>query len=159
MLALALDQEQLDSALPQETLSPVMPHVLLGEDDADTRRLLAWTLRTAGFDVVEAGDGVEVLDEMDSSIRSNPSRPFGVIILDVNMPFLTGLDLLAALRSAQWATPVILITAFGNEAIRAEARELGAFAILEKPLDLDELRIALLRTLSVACAVDRKRSR
>ena len=49
MLALALDQEQLDSALPQETLSPVMPHVLLGEDDADTRRLLAWTLRTPGF--------------------------------------------------------------------------------------------------------------
>ena len=43
--------------------------------------------------------------------------------------------------------------------IRAEARELGAFAILEKPLDLDELRIAVLRTLSLACAVQHKRSR
>jgi len=159
MNALALDQGQLDSVPPPLTLSSAMPHVLLGEDDADTRRLLAWTLRVAGYDVVEAGDGLEVLDEMDSSIRPNCSRPFGVIVLDVNMPFLTGLDLLAALRSAQWVTPVILITAFGDEAIRAEARELGAFAILEKPSDLDELRTAVLRTLSLACAVDRKRPR
>ena len=159
MNALALEQRELDSAPPPMTLSPVMPHVLLAEDDADTRRLLAWALRVAGYDVVEAGDGIEVLDEMDSRIRSHSSRPFAVIILDVNMPFLTGLDLLAALRSAQWATPVILITAFGDEAIRAEARELGAFAILEKPRDLDELRTDVLRTLSLACAVDRKRSR
>ena len=159
MNALALEQRELDSAPPPMTLSPVMPHVLLAEDDADTRRLLAWALRVAGYDVVEAGDGIEVLDEMDSRIRSHSSRPFGVIILDVNMPFLTGLDLLAALRSAQWATPVILITAFGDEAIRAEARELGAFAILEKPRDLEELRTDVLRTLSLACAVDRKRSR
>jgi len=65
----------------------------------------------------------------------------------------------AALRSAQWATPVILITAFGDEAIRAEARELGAFAILEKPRDLEELRTDVLRTLSLACAAERKRSR
>ena len=159
MNALALDQGQLDSVPPPPTLSPAMPHVLLGEDDADTRRLLAWTLRVAGYDVVEAGDGLEVLDEMDSSIRQNCSRPFGVIVLDVNMPFLTGLDLLAALRSAQWVTPVILITAFGDEAIRAEARELGAFAILEKPSDLDELRTAVLRTQSLACAAGRKRPR
>ena len=159
MNALALDQGQLDSVPPPLTLSPAMPHVLLGEDDADTRRLLAWALRVAGYDVVEAGDGLEVLDEMDSSIRQNCSRPFGVIVLDVNMPFLTGLDLLAALRSAQWVTPVILITAFGDEAIRAEARELGAFAILEKPSDLDELRTAVLRTLSLACAAGRKRPR
>jgi len=159
MNALALDQGQLDSVPPPPTLSPAMPHVLLGEDDADTRRLLAWTLRVAGYDVVEAVDGLEVLDEMDSSIRQNCSRPFSVIVLDVNMPFLTGLDLLAALRSAQWVTPVILITAFGDEAIRAEARELGAFAILEKPSDLDELRTALLRTLSRACAAERKRPR
>ena len=159
MNALALDQGQLDSVPPPPTLSPAMPHVLLGEDDADTRRLLAWTLRVAGYDVVEAVDGLEVLDEMYSSIRQNCSRPFGVIVLDVNMPFLTGLDLLAALRSAQWATPVILITAFGDEAIRAEARELGAFAILEKPSDLDELRTAVLRTQSLACAAGRKRPR
>ena len=159
MNALALEQREIDSAPPQMTLSPVMPHVLLAEDDADMRRLLAWALRTAGYDVVEAGDGIEVLDELDSRIRSNSARPFGVIILDVNMPFLTGLDLLAALRSAQWATRVILITAFGDEAIRTEARELGAFAILEKPLELDELRTAVLRALSSACAVGRKRSR
>ena len=159
MQALALEQPQLDSASPQLALSPVMPHVLLAEDDIHTRHLLAWALRTAGYDVVEAGDGIEVLDEMDARIRKNCARPFGVIILDVNMPFLTGLDLLAALRSAQWTTPVILITAFGDEAIRTEARELGAFAILEKPLELDELRTAVLRALSSACAVGRKRSR
>jgi len=59
------------------------------------------------------------------------------------MPGLTGLDVLAILRCANRTTPVILITAFGDEATHAEGRELGAVAVLDKPFNVQELRTAV----------------
>ncbi|MCW5890478.1 MAG: response regulator [bacterium] len=124
----------------------VRTRVLLADDDPDLRRLLSLTLRRAGYDVVEAGDGVELLDRLESTVAKRDY--FGVIVADVNMPGLTGLDVLAALRCTSWTTPVILITAFGDPATKAEADDLGAM-LLDKPLDLDALRVA------VRAAVDR----
>ena len=63
------------------------------------------------------------------------------------MPGLTGLDVLAILRCANWATPVILITAFGDEATHAEGRELGAVAVFDKPFNVDALRATVLETI------------
>jgi FixJ family two-component response regulator len=59
------------------------------------------------------------------------------------MPRLSGLDLLAALRCSRWTTPVVLVTAYGDDETRAEARELGAAAFLDKPLDPEALRRAV----------------
>ena len=119
------------------------PRVLVAEDDPDMRRLIATSLRMAGNKVVEATDGIDVLDRMETTIRDLCPDAFDVIVSDINMPGLSGLDVLAALRCTHWTTPVVLITAFGDEETRAEARELGAAAILDKPLDSEALRSAV----------------
>ncbi len=126
--------------------SPNKSRVLVADDDPDMRRLLGVTLRRAGYDVVEARDGVDLLDQIESTIERRDF--FSVIVADINMPGLSGLDVLAALRCTTWATPVILITAYGDPGTRNEAKDLGA-VLLEKPLDLDALRIAVKRVVAL----------
>lgn len=110
-------------------------HILLAEDDPDLRRLIAARLRAFGHKVVEASDGADVIDRLEHTIWGERAGLFDVIVSDVDMPCLSGLDVLAALRCARWPTPVILVTGFDDEGIVADARELGAAAVLHKPLD------------------------
>ena len=64
------------------------------------------------------------------------------MITDINMPTLTGLDVLTELRWDDWSVPVILITAFGDEQTHGEGARLGAAMVFNKPFELDELRRA-----------------
>lgn len=111
--------------------------MLLAEDDDAMRALLAGVLRRAGYRVVEVRDGAEVIDVV--APKWSPPERFLAIVSDVAMPRLSGLDVLAVLRSARSALPVILVTASADEAVRAEADFLGAQAVLEKPLVLGHL--------------------
>ena len=122
--------------------------ILVAEDDADMRRLVAAVLRADGYRVVEAEDGGAVIDRLESTIWSARPDLFGVIVTDMQMPGLSGLDVLAALRCTHWSTPLIVMTAYADPAVRAEARSLGAAAFLEKPLDLDQLRAAVRRAMA-----------
>ena len=119
--------------------------VLLVEDDDELRAFLGSALRSDGYDVVEAGDGVEALGEIATGLlRPGDPRPPDIVISDIRMPGKTGLEVLAGLRRADWATPVILITGFGDRHTLAEAHRLGAAAVFDKPFDVDELRAALM---------------
>jgi CheY-like chemotaxis protein len=119
--------------------------ILLAEDDDELRRLIARTLREDGHQVTEAGNGFDLLDRIEAAIawggRSHP--PISLIISDVRMPGMTGIDVLSILRCAYWATPVILISAFADATMRLEAAELGAAAVIAKPFELDDLRTAV----------------
>lgn len=119
------------------------PRVLLGEDDAEMRTLLAHTLAQDGYEVVEAPDGTSMLDELEQAVYAPRTGRFDLIISDIRMPRLSGLDILAALHCSSSTTPVIMITAFGDEMVHEEAREFGARAVLDKPFDMDALRIAV----------------
>jgi CheY-like chemotaxis protein len=132
-------------------------HVLVAEDDPDMRRLVAALLRAAGHKVAEARDGMEIIDRIESTIWAERPELFDVIVSDVNMPGLSGLDVLAALRCTHFSTPVILITAYGDDDTRAEARDLGAAEFLDKPLDPHALRIAVERATARLLAGGRKR--
>ena len=130
---------------------PVMDRsrlVLLAEDDDAFRHLIASVLAQDGYEVLEAGDGLGLLANIESTltVRREPADHF-LVVTDVRMPGLSGLDVLAILRCANWATPVILITAFGDEATHAEGRELGAAAIFDKPFDVEKLRSTVLETI------------
>lgn len=114
--------------------------VLVADDDPEMRRLVSTLLRMSGHRVIEAADGTQVLNRIESAMEH---APIDVIVSDVDMPGLSGLDLLAALRCARWSTPVVLLTALGDPDVRAEARELGAAAILAKPFQPDALRTAV----------------
>lgn len=120
------------------------PRVLVADDDPDMRRLLALALRRAGFDVVLVRDVMEVVERLVLD-GARPRRDVRAIVADLRMPGLSGLDLLALLRCASVPVPVILVSAFHDDATRAEARALGAAAVLDKPVDLDVLASLVVR--------------
>jgi DNA-binding response OmpR family regulator len=126
---------------------------LLAEDDVETRRLLGAALRRQGFEVVEACDGAELLDHISAAANAHRLAAGGIavrsgdaydaVIADNQLPVLCGLDVLAALQCVRCPVPFILITAFADEDTRAEARDLGAAAFLEKPLSIQDLQAAV----------------
>ena len=127
-----------------EPSGPSAGRVLLAEDDREFRRLIAKTLRNDGYEVVEADDGVALLEQYASALLADGdlNDVFDLIVTDVRMPGWTGLTILDGLRSAGCNTPAIVMTAFGSDALRAGASRLGA-VVIDKPFDLDELRQAI----------------
>ena len=122
--------------------------MLLAEDDPAFRLLIASVLEQEGYEVVEAADGVALLANIEATLALRRERADSfLIVADIRMPGLTGLDVLAILRCANRATPVILITAFGDEATHAEGHELGAAAVLDKPFNVEELRSKVVETM------------
>src|SRR5262245_13224201 len=106
----AVEHEVVDALIPERaaTASHRTGRILVAEDDVHMRRLIAGALRAAGYRVVEASDGAEVLERVESTIWRERHALFGAIVADMNMPALTGLDVLAALRCAEIDTPFIL---------------------------------------------------
>jgi DNA-binding response OmpR family regulator len=123
--------------------------VILAEDDSALRGELAAVLRRDGHEVVEVGDGVELVEHLVSAWPHEPQprgASFDIIVTDVWLRGMTGLDVLAFLHSAHDATPVILINIIpGDDAVRAEALELGAAAIFHAPLAIDRFRATIRR--------------
>ena len=116
--------------------------VLLIEDDAATRDLFSGALRQAGFEV----DGtVSVTDALDLLAH----RRYDVVLADHGMPDIPGLDFLAAFSGAAPRTPRILCTGLVTDELLTQARELGVFAVLWKPVSLPML------VATVSAAVDR----
>jgi putative two-component system response regulator len=117
-----------ESATPRRTL------VVLAEDDADIRELVAQHLRRHDFEVEEAADGDElsvILHRLAES-RRQPT----VVLSDVHMPGRDGLEMLRESRALLPHVPVLMMTASGNRGTRTAASDLGAVAMLDKPLDL-----------------------
>jgi two-component system, response regulator, stage 0 sporulation protein F len=117
---------------------PRRPLVVVGDDDAELRAVLAMVLGDDGYAVEEAADGMSLVDLL---LRDDAAEP-DAVVMDVRMPGYTGLDVLEKLRLAGRRVPVILVTACGRE-VEPRAQRLGARAIFRKPFDLDDLRTAL----------------
>ncbi len=114
------------------------PTVFLAEDDPELLSLLASVLESEGYEVRRLLDGATLDAALWASDRSARSS-VALVVTDVRMPGFSGLDVLEELRRAGRAQPVILITAFGDQALHDRARELGATAVLNKPFELEEL--------------------
>lgn len=118
--------------------------ILLAEDDAEMRRFLVRELEREGFIVEQVGDGAGLVSALQRLIAEPRADGLpDVVISDLRMPGQTGLDALAALLRAGVDLPFILITAFPDDEVHAQARRLGAAALFEKPFDVDDLKIAL----------------
>jgi DNA-binding response OmpR family regulator len=116
------------------------PRVLLAEDDVEMRWLLARTLRQSGYRVSEAADGRELIALIGSQILRAPSQTsIDLVVSDIRMPGLSGLNVLMGLRRARWDVPVLLITGFGDSETHTLACRLDA-QVLDKPFDLDDFR-------------------
>ena len=114
-------------------------HVLVVDDEPPVREALERTLRAEGFEPRTAADGVE-------AIRAQAARPADVILLDVLMPRLDGLEVCRRLRDVGDRTPVLMLTARDAIGDRVAGLEAGADDYLVKPFAVDEL-IARVRAL------------
>jgi CheY-like chemotaxis protein len=118
--------------------------IVIAEDDRDSRELVAECLREEGYEVEEVPDGRQLLVRIEHSLflRRVP-EPVDLFVTDINMPGYTGLEVVAGLREAGMAMPVIIMSAFASSENRAAAKALDA-AFLRKPFDSEQLR-ALVR--------------
>jgi DNA-binding response OmpR family regulator len=114
------------------------PRVMLVEDDALVRRVLGLVLRGAPWDVVVHAGGAEALEQL-------AREPFDVVVTDVRMPVVSGLDVARWCRTNRPATRVVLITGFTADDDEDGLTELGT-ALLRKPFEGSEL-VALVRAL------------
>lgn len=122
--------------------------VLVAEDDADMRALVAATLRADGYDVDEALDGSDALMSITASCIPG-HEDYDLVLSDVRMPVMTGVELATRLKRMGYTTPLLLMSAFADEALHEQAEKLG-LGMLVKPFDLDDLRAAVTNVLDHA---------
>ena len=105
--------------------------VLVIDDEVSARLIIRSLLEKRGFDVIEAADGLEALDRMRAH------GPIGLVVVDLNMPRMDGLELIWELRAEQeWANlPVIVVTGEGDEILEMQLIEEGADDYVRKPVD------------------------
>ncbi|HTU34085.1 MAG TPA: sigma-54 dependent transcriptional regulator [Candidatus Acidoferrum sp.] len=115
-----------------------MEPVLLVEDKPELRAMLRKALERAGYSVDEAPDGNSAIDKVRS-------RRYQVVLTDLKLPGNSGLDVLNEARRAEPTLPVILVTAYGSVEEAVRAMKEGAFDFIQKPVDLDHLRLLLER--------------
>jgi two-component system response regulator AtoC len=122
--------------------------ILVVDDEVKMRRLLEMSLKNMGHDVVQAADGVEALACFDEA-------PFDLLMTDLNMPRMDGMQLLRSLRERGEEVPVIVLTAFGTIETAVEAMKLGAADYIIRPFEMDTVELAVTRAL-VMGAVQRE---
>jgi len=113
-----------------------MPRVLVVDDDPATRELLRDFLSSKQYDVSEAATGGEGLR------RLREDRPH-LVLLDINLPDLQGLEVLRQAKEIDPAVAVIMVTGIREEEVGREALQAGAFDYIVKPLDLQYLEKSL----------------
>lgn len=123
--------EQKKSTIMRETMSE---KILIADDEADVRGLVRSNLKAAGFGVLEADDGREVLEKAQRELPA-------LIVLDLMLPELSGLDVCKALKADSLTAkiPIIMLTAKAEEIDRIVGLELGADDYITKPFSPREL--------------------
>lgn len=135
------------------------PRILIVDDEENLRRVTQLRLQQAGYEVATAPDG-------DSALALLQKAPQDLVITDLRMPGISGLDLLRSVKDAYPETIVVVFTAFGTIESAVEAMKEGAYDYLIKPVNADALKMVVTRALdhhrlqqevrSLRSAIDRK---
>lgn len=118
--------------------------ILLVDDSRTVRMLVGRTLSGAGYGIVEAGDGLEALGKL------NGDCAVSLVVSDVNMPNMGGLELLEAARASGLSQPFVMLTTEGDSKLIDRARSMGASGWIVKPCKPDLLLQAVTRALASA---------
>jgi len=113
------------------------PHVLLVDDEEGFRFAAVVALRRDGYRVEEAGDGKEAFAKILSAREA--ADPFDLVVTDIRMPVMSGIELIDALVERGDRTAVCAITCFGDQALIMELASKGCTEYLEKPFDPEKL--------------------
>lgn len=120
--------------IPEPAAEKTPLRVLVVDDESLIRWSVAETLTGLGMTVVQAVDAGSALDAIGAA-----GRCFDVIVLDLRLPDMSDLTLVAAVRACAPDAAVVLMTAFGTPGIVTAAYDLGVVNVLNKPFELDEL--------------------
>jgi len=110
------------------------PNVLVVDDEPLVRWSVAETLTDSGYRVTQASDALSALEALHG--RGGAAD---LVLLDVRLPDSSDLGVLSMMRRLSPTTPIILMTAYGSEALSVEARTRGAYAVIDKPFDMSAL--------------------
>ena len=117
------------------------PLIAIVDDEESVRRALSRTLRASRFDVVDFASGQEFLDSIATRVPD-------CVILDFQMPGLTGRDIQRRLTAAKICVPIIVVTAHDQPAVREQCLADGAIAYLAKPLRREQLIAMIMSALA-----------
>lgn len=108
--------------------------ILTVDDSVSIRQMVAFTLKSAGFSVIEAVDGADGLEKAKA-------RPVNLVLTDQNMPRMDGISLVKALRGLPQyrATPILVLTTESGDAMKAQGKAAGATGWLVKPFNPQRL--------------------
>ncbi len=116
--------------------------ILTADDSASVRQMVAFTLKGAGYQVIEASDGEDALSKLDGS-------PVHMVITDLNMPKLDGIGLIKRVRSSTKYRfiPIIMLTTESQASKKQEGRKAGATGWIVKPFKPDQLLAVVKKVL------------
>ena len=114
--------------------------VLIVDDEESFRHMLSVILDKQGYAVDTASDGEQALDKMERGL-------FDEILCDIRMPRMDGIEFLRRAKEAQPESTIIMMSAYGTLDTAVEAMKLGAYDYIDKPFDLDELRLLIAKAL------------
>jgi two-component system, chemotaxis family, chemotaxis protein CheY len=108
--------------------------IMTVDDSASVRQMVAFTLRSAGYEVIEAVDGLDALEKLQG-------RKVNMVVTDLNMPNLDGIELTRAIRNdaGHKFIPVILLTTESHETMKQKGRAAGATGWITKPFKPEQL--------------------
>ena len=112
-------------------MTTLRAHILVVDDEPPIRRLLRTGLSTQGFEISDAANGAAALAAL--------SRKHDLVILDLGLPDINGLEVLRSVRERGDLTPVVILSSRGDEAGKVKAFELGADDYVTKPFGMNEL--------------------
>jgi DNA-binding NtrC family response regulator len=128
-----------------------MSTILIVEDEAKMRRLLELNLGEDGFATLSAGDA-------EAGLKMLRENPVDLVVTDLKLPGMNGLDLLQMIKRQNAALPVVVMTAFGSVETAVEAMKLGASDYVLKPFSLSEMRMVIRKELDVRDLREENRS-
>jgi two-component system, NtrC family, response regulator HydG len=117
-----------------------MAKILIVDDEASHRAMLRATLTAEGYETVEADDG-------DVAVQKVEGEACDLVLLDLKMPRVDGIEALRQIKSLNPVLPVLIMTAYASVDTAVEALKVGAYDYLTKPLDIDEVLLSIERTL------------
>ena len=115
---------------------PRGPTVLVVDDDPDVVAILRESLQRLGYRVIGARDG---MDAMERLAAADGTSRIDLLVTDLSMPRASGFDVIRCVTAQPPAPAVIVVSAFVDRTLRAEAKQLGAHSVFEKPFQLDDL--------------------
>ncbi|MBM4313748.1 MAG: sigma-54-dependent Fis family transcriptional regulator [Deltaproteobacteria bacterium] len=116
------------------------PNILVVDDEASHRIMLRAVLTADGYQVTEAADGLD-------AIRAVEKEAFDIILLDIRMTHMDGIEALTEIRKISPLVPVLIMTAYASVKTAVEALKAGAFDYMTKPLDIEEVKILIEKAL------------